>query len=88
METMEILTAIGGLAISIIGYFLKQTMDDIKSVKELSYKSSTKIEVLEREYFIKIEKLDEKFDLLYNAIEKLTDKLENLKMNEISKRTD
>ena len=88
MEPIELLTAIGGVAISIIGYFLKSAMDDIKSVKELSYKSSTKIEVLEREYFIKIERLDEKFDLLYNAIEKLTDKLENLKTNEISKRID
>lgn len=75
---MELLTLIGGLGISIISYFLKQTMDDLKKVKEVAYETKTKVEVLETEYMNKIERLNEKFDMLYNAIEKLSDKIENL----------
>lgn len=78
MNVEEILTLMGGISISIISYFLKSTMDDLKTVKNVSYETKTKLEVLENEYMNKIERLNERFDLLYNAIEKLSDKIENL----------
>lgn len=74
----EILVLIGGVSISVIGYFLKSTMDEIKKIKEVAYQTKTKVEVMEADYINKITNLNQKFDLLYNAIEKLTDKIEKL----------
>jgi len=78
MGINEILTLLGGLSISVIGYFLKETMSDLKSVKSISFETKTKLQVLETEYMNKIERLNEKFDLLYDAIEKLSNKIEDL----------
>jgi peptidoglycan hydrolase CwlO-like protein len=78
MEMMELLTAIGGLMMGIIGFFLRQTMQELKDIKEVAYKTKTKVEVLENDYLNKVNSLNSKFDLLYNAIDKLTDKIEEL----------
>jgi hypothetical protein len=78
MGTNEILTLIGGLMFAVIGYFLKGTMDDLKSVKQMSYETKTKVEVLEREYMIKIDNLNDKFDLLYQGIKDLTREISKL----------
>jgi peptidoglycan hydrolase CwlO-like protein len=78
MEMMELLTAIGGLMMAIIGFFLRQTMQELKDIKEVAYKTKTKVEVLENDYLNKVNSLNSKFDLLYNAIDKLTDKIEEL----------
>jgi hypothetical protein len=67
-----------GLAISIISYFLKGTMEEIKKLKEMAYSTKTKVEVIEADYVNKINTLNQKFDLLYSAIDKLTDKIEKL----------
>ena len=75
---MELLTAIGGLMMGIIGFFLRQTMQELKDIKEVAYKTKTKVEVLENDYLNKVNSLNSKFDLLYNAIDKLTDKIEEL----------
>jgi hypothetical protein len=77
MQT-EVMFFIGGAGISVITYFLKNTMNDLKRVKDLTYKNSTKIELLEKEYMLKIERLNEKISLLYVAIDKLTEKIESL----------
>lgn len=78
MEMMELLTAIGGLMMAIIGFFLRQTMQELKDIKEVAYRTKTKVEVLENDYLNKVDSLNLKFDLLYNAIDKLTDKIEEL----------
>jgi peptidoglycan hydrolase CwlO-like protein len=78
MEMMELLTAIGGVMMGIIGFFLRQTMQELKDIKEVAYKTKTKVEVLENDYLNKVNSLNSKFDLLYNAIDKLTDKIEEL----------
>lgn len=78
MGIQELLTILGGVSISVIGYFLKSTMDEIKKIKEVAYQTKTKVEVLEADYLNKISALNEKFDLLYSAINKLTDKIEKL----------
>ena len=78
MEMMELLTAIGGVMMAIIGFFLRQTMQELKDIKEVAYRTKTKVEVLENDYLNKVDSLNLKFDLLYNAIDKLTDKIEEL----------
>lgn len=78
MEMIELLTTIGGLMLSIIGFFLRQTMQQLKDIKEIAYKTKTKVEVLENDYLNKVNSLNDKFDLLYNAIDKLTNKIEEL----------
>jgi hypothetical protein len=78
MEMIDVLTTIGGFMLAIIGYFLKQTMEELKQIKEIAYKTKTKVEVLENDYLNKVDALNKKFDLLYSAIDKLTEKLEEL----------
>lgn len=75
---MSLLTFVGGLMLSIISYFLKRTMDELKEVKMIAYNTKTKVEVLENDYINKVNQLNEKFDLLYGAIDKLTTKIEEL----------
>lgn len=78
MEMLDLLTFIGGSMLAIIGYFLRQTMQELKDVKAVAYKTKTKVEVLENDYLNKIASLNEKFDLLYTAIDRLTTKIEEL----------
>ncbi len=78
MEMMELLTLIGGAMLTIIGYFLRQTMNELKEIKTIAYSTKTKVEVLENDYLNKIASLNGKFDLLYNALDKLTTKIEEL----------
>ena len=78
MEMIDLLTVIGGLMLSVIGYFLKRTMDELKEIKTITYESQTKIKVLENDYVNKIDSLNQRIDMLYNSIEKLTDKIEKL----------
>jgi peptidoglycan hydrolase CwlO-like protein len=78
MGTNEILTFIGGIMLAIISYFLKSTMEDLKRVKEVSYQTKTKVEVLEKEYMTKIDNLNEKFDMLYDGIKDLTREINKL----------
>jgi peptidoglycan hydrolase CwlO-like protein len=78
MEMIDLLTVIGGLMLSVIGYFLKRTMDELKEIKTVTYESQTKIKVLENDYVNKIDSLNQRIDMLYNSIEKLTDKIEKL----------
>jgi peptidoglycan hydrolase CwlO-like protein len=78
MEMIDLLTVIGGLMLSVIGYFLKRTMDELKEIKMITQDNQTKIKVLENDYVNKIDSLNQRIDMLYNSIEKLTDKIEKL----------
>ena len=79
METIDILTFIGGLAVSVISYFLKQTMNDLKQVKEVAYETRSKLKVLENDYLNKIDQLNQKFDMLNESIKELTREIKNIK---------
>lgn len=76
--TMELLTIIGGIMLAIIGYFLKDTMSQLKEVKDVAYKTKNDLEVLKNDYLNKIEQLNGKFDLLYDAVKDLTDEIKQL----------
>lgn len=78
MEMIELLTIIGGVMLSIIGYFLKRTMDELKEIKQVTYKNQSRIDVLENDYLNKIDSLNQRIDMLYNSIEKLSNKIEKL----------
>jgi hypothetical protein len=79
LETIDILTFIGGLAVSVISYFLKQTMNDLKQVKEVAYETKSKLKVLENDYLNKIDQLNQKFDMLNESIKELTREIKNIK---------
>ena len=78
MQTIEILTAIGGIMLSIIGYFLKSTMDDLKSVKATSFDTKNKLALLENDSINKYNNLSEKFDDLKGALVELTKEIKDL----------
>lgn len=78
MEKLDILTIIGGVMLSIIGYFLKATMEDLKNVKTVSYETKSKLELLERDSTNKFDNLTEKFDDLKAAIIDLTKEIKDL----------
>ena len=74
----EFLVAIGGLMLSMIGWFLKQTMDDLKSVKILSYETKNKLDILQNYHLNKHANLTDKFDELKQALNELTKELKEL----------
>ena len=78
METMAILTSIGGVMLAIIGYFLKSTMDELKEVKKVTYMTVTKLEVLERDYMLQLKHLNTKLDDLTDVVTDLTKEIKSL----------
>lgn len=78
MQTIDILTMIGGVMIAIIGYFLKTTMEDLKSVKLMSFETKNKLAILENDHINKHANLSDKFEELKAAITELTKELKEL----------
>lgn len=78
METIDLLSSIGGLIVSVISYFLKRTMDELKEIKLLAYSTSTKVKVLENDYVNKVQQLNDKFDLLAESLRELNKNIEKL----------
>ena len=75
---MSILTLIGGVMLSIISYFLKSTMDDLKSVKQMAYDNKAKLELLQNDYNNKHNNLSEKFDELKLTMNELIKEIKEL----------
>ena len=78
MEMFNILTGIGGIMLAIIGYFLKSTMEELKSVKELSYKTQNDLNILKNDHINKYDNMTEKFDELKTAVIDLTKEIKEL----------
>jgi len=78
MEVIDILTFIGGIMLAIIGYFLKNTMEDLKSVKATSFETKNKLALLENDSSNKYNNLSEKFDDLKGALIDLTKEIKEL----------
>ncbi len=78
MGTIEILTMIGGLMLSVIGYFLKNTMDDLKSVKLMSFETKNKLALLENDHLNKYANLSENLQELKLAMIDLTKEIKEL----------
>ena len=77
----ELLFALGGLSISVIGYFLKRTLDELEKVKGVAYENKNRLNVIEVDYLNKINTLNEKFDDLKEVIKDLT-----LEIKELNKK--
>lgn len=75
---MTVLTFIGGIMLTVIGYFLKKTMEELKEVKVLSNETSTKLKVLEKQYTLELEYLTERFDDLNDTMKDLIKEIKNL----------
>lgn len=75
---IELLTLIGGVMLGIIGFFLRQTMADLKAVKIMSYENKSKIEVLEKEHILRHQNLTEKFDELKLTMSELIKEIKEL----------
>ena len=78
MEMFNILTIIGGLMFSVIGYFLKSTMSELKSVKDMSYDTRNKLDILSNDHNNKYDNLTEKMTELKEVISDLTKELKHL----------
>jgi hypothetical protein len=69
---------IGGVMLTILGYFLKETMNDLKSVKLLTYETKNKLDILQNDHINKHANLTDKFDELKQALNELTKELKEL----------
>jgi hypothetical protein len=78
MEIIDILTLIGGLMLSVIGYFLKGTMDELKSVKNLTYETKNQLDILKNDHINKYANITDKFDELKSAVVDLTKEIKEL----------
>lgn len=78
MDLMSVLTMIGGLMLTIIGYFLKSTMDELKEIKALGYKTKSDLEILKNDHINKYTNITDKFDELKSAVVELTKEIKEL----------
>lgn len=78
MEMIELLTLIGGILLGVIGYFLRETMSDLKSVKIMSFETKNKLGIIENDYLNKHNNLSDKFDDLKAALVDLTKEIKEL----------
>ena len=74
----QLLFILGGVSISIIGYFLKKTLDELEKVKTISYENKNRLSVIENDYLNKVANLNDRFDLLYDAMKDLTNEIKEL----------
>lgn len=80
---MELQYWLGGVMVGIISYFLKETMDELKSVKTMAEDNKTRIVLLENNHT----HLTDKFDALFDAVKDLTKEIKMLNLA-ISKKKD
>lgn len=85
MEMIDLLTAIGGIMLAIIGYFLKATMSELKDVKEMSYNTKNQLDILKNDHVNKYANMSDKFDELKVAVYDLTKEITTLNRS-INKR--
>lgn len=75
---LDFLTLVGGIMLSIVSYFLKRTMDELKEVKQLSYENKSQIDILKTDYKNKIDNITEKFDELKLTMSELIKEIKEL----------
>lgn len=74
----QLLMLVGGLIFSLLGYFLKRTMDELKDVKSIAYENKSQIDLLKLDYKNKIDNLTEKFDELKLTMSELIKEIKEL----------
>lgn len=85
MDQINLTSILLGTAVSILGYFLKSTMEDLKSVINRVNENSAKLGVIENDLLNKTSHLNEKFDDLNSSVKELTAEIKALS-KEIQKK--
>jgi hypothetical protein len=83
MSIEELLFALGGISLSVIGYFLKTALNEIKEVKNMTIDNKQKLAVLEIDYVNKVAMLNDKIDDLQATIKELTIELKQWNKNNV-----
>jgi hypothetical protein len=78
MGTEHILMFIGTMLFSIIGYFLKITMDDLRGVKDMTIQTKSELDILKNDHTNKYEKLTEKVDDIREDIKEVKELIKNI----------
>jgi peptidoglycan hydrolase CwlO-like protein len=81
MTIDQLLLMLGGLSISVIGYFLKSALSEIREVKIMAIETKQKLAVLEVDYLNKVSSLNDKIDALQETIKDLTRELKEYNKN-------
>lgn len=82
---MEIYGIIIGCVIAVIGYFLNDTMSNLKSVIKQTTENTNKLNLVELDLLNKHSNLNEKFDSLNTSVKELTIEIKALN-KEIQKK--
>ena len=82
---MEIYGIVVGAVISVIGYFLHQTMADLRANIKQTTENSNKLNLVELDLLNKHSNLNEKFDSLNASVKELTIEIKALN-KEIQKK--
>lgn len=69
-----IIGAVVTVIVSIISYFLNRTMRELDKVKDLAIENKSKIDLVDNNH----SHLNNRFDLLYDAVKDLTKEIQNL----------
>lgn len=87
---MDIVLYIGGVLLTVIGYFLNRTMRELDKLRDTTdeinvmvIENKSKIDLVDNNH----SHLNERFDLLYEAVRDLTIEIKNLS-KELSKKKD
>jgi uncharacterized protein YoxC len=67
-----------GLGMTIIGYFLKRTMDQLDKTTANCYKNENNIKILTNTFELKHDSLGKQMEKLTHSLDKLSDKIETL----------
>lgn len=79
MEYTQLLLSLLGLMTAIVGYFLKTTMSELKSVKEICYETKTKVQMIEVDYLNKLDNHNQRFDMLNQTMRDLIQEIKALR---------
>lgn len=80
---LNLIPIVISIVVSIIGFFLKLTMDRLKEVEKMTIENKAKIDLVENNH----SHLNAKVDMLHDAIKDLTTEIKNLS-KELSKKKD
>lgn len=75
---MELLPLLPTLLIAIVGYFLRETMTDIKQLKHVANDMEIKLRVIENDYLNKHTNLTIRFEELNQGVKELTKEIKEL----------
>ena len=86
ISTSSLVMLIFGILISIIGYFLKETMDDLKDVQNMAQETKIDLGLVKLDTKNKYDNLLEKIEQLFETNKEIISELKQIKDKMITKR--